>query len=96
MNKPKILIFANAVANEHFEGIAVTEDGHVLTGHLSSSESFMKYDMGLLAEDWSGKNKIYAERYPEGYELVYIPPEEVKDNELIKKSVEFAKSRGDF
>lgn len=46
---------------------ALAEDGHVLSGHLSSNFGFAKHDMGLTS-DW--KHKEYKEHYPDGYELV--------------------------
>ncbi len=47
---------------------ALCEDGHFLAWHISSSESFAKYDIGITSERQHDK---YKEHCPDGYELVW-------------------------
>lgn len=51
------------------EGYAIAEDHQLLVGHVSSNETFSKHDLGLTSK-WN--HDVYAEYYPEGYELVWI------------------------
>lgn len=58
-------------------GCAMTEDGCVLAEHLSSSESYCEHDMGITSE-W--KHDRYREKYPGGFELVWIGVEHKTDS----------------
>jgi len=69
MNKPKIYLFANRKMGSDVIGMAMAEDGHVLAGHFSSSEGFLKHDLGLTS-DWKHTN--YKAHYPDGYELEWV------------------------
>lgn len=70
--------------------IAMCEDGHVLAGHLSSSEYFAKHDIGIDS-DW--KHKDYKEHCPEGYELEWVDDARTHAGvaEAYKKNQELAK-----
>lgn len=73
-SKPKIFIFCVAAQGFGFGdvlGRALAEDGTVLASHVSSSESFAKYDMGARKHD------AYAAKYPDGYELVWLSKSEM-------------------
>lgn len=50
-------------------GMAMAEDGHVLAGHLSSSEFWARYDLGLTSDR---KHDEYRKHYPDGYELEWV------------------------
>jgi len=53
--------------------IAVTEDGHVVAHHVSSSRDWCRIDMGLHPISPNGsrnKRGQYEAHYPDGYELV--------------------------
>lgn len=54
-------------------GTALSCDGEVLTGHLSSSMGWFRNDMGLTG---TRKHDEYKKKYPQGYELVEVsyPP----------------------
>jgi len=70
--KPKIYLTCFPChwgGHDDVHGQALAEDGTGLAGHLSSSESWAKHDMGLTS-DW--KHDTYDEHYPQGYELVWI------------------------
>lgn len=73
MGKPKIYVFpVHASPKGDCQYIAVAQDGDELAGHISSSEDWGKVDMGIM--DPTGyKHKFYREKYPDGYELEYVP-----------------------
>lgn len=78
MTKPKIYIFpAHANPRGDCAFIAVAEDGDEVAGHVSSSEEFGKFDMGITAHPEQGpatrKHVEYRKKYPNGYELEYVP-----------------------
>src|SRR5690606_9036186 len=50
-------------------GFAMAEDGEVLAQHISSNELFARLDMGVTSER---KHDRYREKYPDGYELVWV------------------------
>lgn len=78
--KPKIFLFCLATGEGSgivngstpggdVLGCALAEDGEGLAQHLSSSESFSRYDMGLTS---TRKHDVYEAKYPDGYELEWI------------------------
>lgn len=50
-------------------GYALAEDGTVLASHISSNESFSKYDLGFNSER---HHEAYKEHYPDGFELEWV------------------------
>lgn len=71
--KPKIYLFCQPIqgwggANDVI-GRALAEDGEPLASHLSSGVGYSQHDMGLTSK-W--KHEIYAKKYPEGFELVWL------------------------
>ena len=68
--KSKIFVFINGgKGTDMVTGAALSEDGHFLAGHLSSSEGWFRHDMGLTS-NW--KHKEYEKHYPNGYELIEV------------------------
>lgn len=57
--------------------VALAEDGEQLAGHVSSSESYAKHDIGINST-W--KHDKYKAHYPDGYELVWLTEEECNTN----------------
>lgn len=49
--------------------MAMAEDGTFLASHLSSNLTWAMHDIGI-SSDW--KHDLYKERYPDGYELVWV------------------------
>lgn len=72
---PKVFVFCNDTSPLGCIGVALAEDGTYLAGHASSSEAWLKHDMGVTGT-W--KHDKYSEHYPGGYEVVYVPEDEVK------------------
>ena len=52
-------------------GYALAEDGTGIGSHISSNESFSKWDMGVTDPD-GYKHKAYKAHYPNGYELEWV------------------------
>jgi hypothetical protein len=67
---PKIFAFCNGGEPEWWNMAALSEDGEFLAGHLCSHPIFGPHDMGITS-DW--KHEHYRERYPGGFELVWVP-----------------------
>jgi len=68
--KPKIYCFVHADnGRDWYDIVGIAEDGHVLSGHISSSVMWAKHDIGITS-DW--KHEQYKEHYPDGYELIWV------------------------
>jgi hypothetical protein len=66
----KIFIFINAGKDTDWvQGVAISEDGKALAGHVSSNYAFFRHDMGLTSDR---KHEKYKDHYPDGYELVEV------------------------
>ena len=68
-------------------GFAVAQDGTGLAGHCSSSEAFVRHDMGITS-DW--KHDKYAAHYPGGYTLEWVPLEGWRNNAAFVAALEAA------
>lgn len=67
---PKIYLFRDGSGMAGFVyGVALAENGALLTGHLSTDEDWLRHDLGLTS-DW--KHDHYRRHYPDGYELVWL------------------------
>jgi hypothetical protein len=49
--------------------LAITEDGHTLAGHQSTTIGWAKHDIGINS-DW--QHDKYEEYYPNGYNLIWL------------------------
>jgi hypothetical protein len=69
--EPKIYVFLTGRWERTGDvmSAALAEDGTGLGGHLSSSESWAKHDMGVTS---NRKHEGYREHYPHGYEVVWL------------------------
>lgn len=73
----KIFCFLNGANALGVQVCAITEeDGELIASHCCSSEYYAKHDIGIES-DW--KHEKYKDKYPEGYELIWI---DVKEKEL--------------
>lgn len=86
----KIFCFINSENSFGVQVCALSEDGDSLAGHVSSSESYAKHDIGINS-DW--KHEKYKERYPEGYELVWVDTSSNELPEDFKLAVEIANNK---
>ena len=72
MTDPKkghIIVYRPHGRYQDCAGIAYDEEGITLATHVSSSLDWFRQDMGLDHKRSMRKHDIYAERYPQGYEL---------------------------
>jgi hypothetical protein len=91
--KPKIYIFINGkYTSGDVVPIAVSEDGDVLASHLCSSEGFVAYDMGITG---TRKHDTYNSKYPDGWELEYVPCDKVDGHAGIEKAFELNKAKAE-
>jgi len=82
--KKKIYCFNNGGSPGWYHGVALAEDGMGLAGHISSSISFIKHDLGITS-NWKHEN--YNEHYGEGnWELVWV--DNPLEHEGCKKAIE--------
>jgi len=83
----KIFIFINSgKGTDWIDGRALSEDGVLLTGHISSTYEFFRHDMGITS-DW--KHEKYKAYYPEGYELVEVhDPQNHPEFKAVKDAAE--------
>lgn len=73
----------NAGVKNEIPGIAVSEEGVVLAGHVSSTIEWLKHDLGCKSGygDTIFKHNIYNKKYGEGnwtIEWVDVLPEQVR------------------
>lgn len=66
---PKIYLFCIGYTEKDVIGAAISEDGCILTLHLSSNIEWLMYDLGLNS---IRKHEIYQNKYRNGYDLVWV------------------------
>lgn len=66
--KPKIYLYCVAMPHD-VAGYALAEDGKMVACHISSNESWSKFDLGLQSDRHCDE---YAAHYPNGYELEWV------------------------
>lgn len=76
-HKPKIYCTVNGGREEWWNAIAIAEDGTPLAGHICSAIAWAKHDLGV-DNDVMGKHKLYKAHYPDGYEMVWVHPDEMR------------------
>jgi hypothetical protein len=89
--KPKIYCFSNVVGGGDGIAYAMAEDGTVLGSHWCSHENYVPHDLGVRPGSRPDRHKTYAEHYPEGYEMVFVPASEVLTHEGLSKAFELNK-----
>lgn len=90
MTKGKIYCFINGGSYGWFDVQALSEEGHFITGHISSTVDFAKHDIGLTS-NW--KHELYEKYYPDGYGLLWVDDPENNEelNEAYRKHCAFTK-----
>lgn len=80
--KTKIYAFINSRwASGDCSMMAIAEDGEVVGGHLSSCEAWGKHDIGASSEQVAQRR--YGEMYPDGFEVIYVEDDQVREHEGI-------------
>lgn len=75
--KPKIYCTVNGGSEGWWNAIAIAEDGTPLAGHICSAIAWARHDLGV-DNDTMGKHKHYRAYYPDGYEMVWVRPDEMR------------------
>ena len=60
------------------------DTGEIITSHFCTNELYAKQDLGYMGNCHfsKAKNKLYGEKYPYGYELIWIG--DYSNNDMIK------------
>ncbi len=87
--KKKIFAFNNGGSPGFYGGVAVGEDGACLAQHLSSSEGFLRHDLGVTS-DWKHEN--YDKHFGAGnWEIEWVPTDQVMTHPGLLKAIELNK-----
>jgi len=79
-DKPKIYAFSNVVGGGDGTALAMAEDGTVLGSHWCSSEYYVPHDLGVQEGSRPDRHITYAEHYPDGYEMEFVPSARVRSH----------------
>lgn len=77
---PIIYGFNNGGSPGSYSAVLLAEDGTVLGGHLCSAEEYMPHDLGILEGTRPDRHKSFRKHYPNGYRMVFIPLNKVKEH----------------
>jgi hypothetical protein len=101
MSKPKIYAFSNVVGGGDGIAYAMAEDGTILGSHWCSHEGYVPMDLGVTEGSRPDLHVKYAEHYPNGYEMEFVPASQARTHEgltdafaLNQKQAEQAKEQG--
>ena len=79
--------FNNGGSSGCLAAIAIAEDGTPLGNHVCSAEAYMPYDLGMLEGTRPDRHeKEFQPHYPGGYRMEFVPSEEIKTHEGLKKA----------
>ena len=84
----KIYCFSNVVGGGDGIAYAMGDDGFVLGSHWCSNEYYVSEDLGVTEGCRLDRHITYAEHFPNGYEMEFIPAREVKSHEGLSKAFE--------
>lgn len=65
----RIYCFCNEGRENWYEGFAIREDGKVLARHVSGTEAWMPYHLGIGC---TANHDNYKAQCPRGFELVWV------------------------
>ena len=91
---PVIYGFNNGGQSNWLHAVAISEDGHVLGGHVCSHESYMPYDLGIVKGSRKDRHEeSYMKHYPDGYRMDFIGKKDVKKgHDALKKALDLYQS----
>lgn len=87
---PTIYCFLNGGSPGWYSVMAISQDGHVLAGHVCSSSSFFLHDIGIES-DW--KHDKYREHYPDGYRLEWVERDEIDGHAGLQEAFRLGNER---
>lgn len=77
---PVIYGFNNGGEPGWYSGVLLAEDGTGHGGHACSHECFMPGDLGVLADSRPDRHEGFAEHYPDGYRMDFVPASAVRSH----------------
>lgn len=83
---PTIFGFNNGGFDSWYSGVLLAEDGECLGSHVCSHESYMPYDLGILAETRPDRHATFQEKYPDGYKMQFVPASEALTHFGLKRA----------
>lgn len=86
--KPKIYCFSNVRGGGEGIAYALAEDGTVLGSHWCSNEGYVPHDLGVREGSRSDRHETYAQHYPGGYEMEFVPSREVDSHAGLRAAFE--------
>ena len=93
MNKPKIYCFSHVRGGGDGIAYAMADDGTVLGSHWCSHERYVPDDLGVTEGSRPDRHKDYAKHYPEGYEMEFVPANEVQKHKGLQSAFELNKQQ---
>jgi len=91
----KIFVFSNVQGGGDGICYAMAEDGTVLGSHWCSNEYFASGDLGVTPGSRPDRHVDYAKHYPDGYEMEFIPADEVKAHAGLTAAFALNKQQAD-
>ena len=85
---PKIYGWNNGGSPGFYHAVLLAEDGNAMGSHVCSSEFFVTGDLGLLKGTRPDRHEGFRQHHPDGYQMVYIPPDQVKTHEGLTAACE--------
>ena len=84
---PVIYGFSNGGSIGFMSAVAIAEDGHVLGGHLCSSEGYMLGDLGIIKGTRKDRHENqYQKHYPDGYRMDFVYSDDIEGHEALNKA----------
>ena len=90
----KIYCFSNAGGGDG-PAIALGSDGTVLGSHLCSNETFVPGDLGVTKGSRPDRHEGYKKHFPDGYEMEFIPADELDGHEGLQEAIRLNHLQGD-
>lgn len=74
---PVIYGFNNGGSTGFMSACLLAEDGTGMGGHICSSEGYMPHDLGVIEGSRPDRHQSFAEHYPDGYRMDFVPASQV-------------------
>ena len=69
--------------------LALAEDGQVLASHFCSNDGWARRDLAVIDTNHNlNRRKVYAEYYPNGYQIEFIKFEQQQTHEGLRAAVQ--------
>ncbi|MBO6542330.1 MAG: hypothetical protein JJ939_11555 [Alphaproteobacteria bacterium] len=91
---PVIYGFNNGGSQGWLNGVLIAEDGSVLGGHISSDESYMLHDLGILEDARPDRHDVFKEHYPAGYRMDFVSHYDAADHVGLQAAFDRHEGKG--